>query len=198
MKTSSRYLKLITLFIITSISSGCADLMKIQQMSSEIASGDPYPNDSPAKDVKLVPFVKDSVEMGIPVGWKSVSVRKGGDLNFKFTNNDGSSLLVFCYGMFVHRNALQQTLQNVAKAAVPNSIKTTGMYELEVSGLNPRFELYRGSRTTKGVPVSLDINIAWRVNDRFSGCKYGLVYIAPTKQNKQNEYEFLSIVRSLR
>lgn len=190
--------KLLVILLLAAFTTGCADVMKIQEMSAEIASGDPYPQDDPSKDVKIVAFEKGSVSMGIPAGWKSVPMTAEGDLQLKFSNDKGSTLLVFCYGSFVHRNSMQQILQDAAKGAVPNAVKTAGMYELEVPGLNPRFELYRGSRVAEGIPVGLDVNIAWRVNDRFSGCKYGLIYIAPSSVGKENEYEFLSIVRSLK
>ena len=194
----SMFIRFLIIALFAGLVTGCGDLMKIQQMSAEIASGDPYPADDPSKDVKLVAFNKDSIQMGIPVGWKAQPMKNSGDLKFKFTNDSGHSLLLSCFGMFVHRNDLQKTLQNVARAAVPDITKTAGMWELEVPSINPRFELYRGSKMTKGIPVSLDVHIAWRVNNRMSGCKYGLVYIAPAAKGKQNEYEFLSIVRSLR
>lgn len=190
--------KFLVILLLATFTTGCADLMKIQEMSSEIASGDPYPQDDPSKDVKLVPFEKDSVSMGIPVGWKSVPVTLEGDLQLKFSNDGGSTLLVFCHGAFVHRDIMQQVLQESVKAAISNADKVAGMYELEVSGINPRFELYRGSSMFKGISVGLDANIAWRVNSRLSGCKYGLIYIAPSSDSKKNEYEFLSIVRSLK
>lgn len=198
MKITDGPCKLFSILLLVMFATGCADLMKIQEMSAEIASGDPYPQDDPSKDVKLIPVEKDSVSMGIPQGWKEVPAPKSGDLKMKFESDNGASLLVFCFGAFVHRNSMQQILQDSAKAALPNATKVTGMWELEVPGLNPRFELYRGSRTANGIPVGLDANIAWRVNDRFSGCKYGLIYIAPATDSKQNEYEFLSIVRSLK
>jgi hypothetical protein len=190
--------KFLVILLLAAFTTGCADVMKIQEMSSEIASGDPYPQDDPSKDVKLVAFEKDSVSMGIPIGWKSVPVTIDGDLQLKFSSDSGSSLLVFCHGAFMHRDTMQQILQEAAKAAIPNAVKVAGMYELEVPGINPRFELYRGSSMAKGIPVGLDANIAWRVNSRLSGCKYGLIYIAPSSDSKNNEYEFLSIVRSLK
>lgn len=190
--------KFLVILLLATFTTGCADVMKIQEMSSEIASGDPYPQDDPSKDVKLIAFEKDSVSMGIPVGWKSVPVAIEGDLQLKFSNDGGSTLLVFCHGAFMHRDTMQQILQEAAKAAIPNAVKVAGMYELEVPGINPRFELYRGSSMANGIPVGLDANIAWRVNSRLSGCKYGLIYIAPSSDSKNNEYEFLSIVRSLK
>jgi hypothetical protein len=187
---------IVCLFLI--LSTSCADLMKIQRMSAEIASGEPYPDDDPTKDPKLKPFVEGSVQMGIPAGWKSVPVSESGNLKFKFVKDDGSRLLVFCYGTFVSRDNLAGILQTAALKAMPNAVKTAGMWELEVPSLNPRFELYKGSVEAEGIDVPMDVNIAWRINNRLGGCKYGLVYTAASKKNKENEYEFLSIVRSLR
>ncbi len=157
-----------------------------------------YPDDDPAQDPEMVNFKQDAVDMYIPLGWRQEDINNNGELKLRFAKHDGSRLLVFCFNSETTETDIQKVLQQSIFSAMPDASKTTGVNELDAPGINPKFELYTGTIKTEGVEITMDANIAWRLEDRVDGCRYGVFYAAASKADKRNQYEFLAIARSLK
>ncbi|TNF32786.1 MAG: hypothetical protein EP315_09190 [Gammaproteobacteria bacterium] len=157
-----------------------------------------YNEDDPAQDPAMVSFTQDPVEMNIPLGWRQETIDNRGELKFRFVKHDGSRLLIFCFGEDRSQSDIRNILQKSIMSAMPDARKTAGPFELDVPGLRPVFELYQGSIEAEGVDIAMDADIAWRMEDRLGGCRYGVFYASATNQDNRNLYEFLAIARSLK
>lgn len=184
------------LFLLILISmAGCTNLTNVPDGNTLINI---YPDDDPAQDPEMVSFIQDPVEMSIPQGWRQEDIDNRGELKFRFVKHDGSRLLVFCFGSDTTLDDIRNILHSSITSAMPDAVKETGMYVLDIPGIKPGFEMYKGTIKAEDVDITMDANIAWRLDDRLGGCRYGLFYAAASKSDKRNQYEFLAITRSLK
>ncbi|HEY9050828.1 MAG TPA: hypothetical protein VIQ03_04745 [Gammaproteobacteria bacterium] len=183
------------LFILALSLTSCGSLTNTQD---DIVTVKVFAEDDPAQDPEMVSFIQDPVEMSMPQGWRQEDINSNDELKFRFVKHDGSRLLIFCFGENTTQSDIRNVLHSSILSAMPDAVKTAGMYELDTPGIKPAFEMYKGTITVEGVDITMDANIAWRLDDRLGGCKYGLFYASASKPDKHNQYEFLAITRSLR
>lgn len=191
-----RPLPIILLFSILFTTPGCSQLAR--QQDNEASASILYTEDDPAQDPEMVSFIQDAIDMSIPQGWRQEDINSKGELKARFVKHDGSRLLVFCFDHDTKQTDIIKILQQSIVSAMPDATRIAGMFELDVPGTRPRFEMYQGSIQVEGITIAMDANIAWRMDDRLGGCKYGLFYAAARKQDAHNKYEFLAIARSLK
>lgn len=194
MAIKSRVYKSI-LFVLALSLTACTNLKNTQD---DILTVKVFAEDDPAQDPEMVSFVQDPVDMNLPQGWQQEDIDNNGELKFRFVKHDGSRLLIFCFKDGTTQSDIRNVLHSSIITAMPDAVKTAGMYELDTPGTKPGFEMYKGTIRVEGVNITMDANIAWRLDDRLGGCKYGLFYAAASKADKQNQYEFLAITRSLK
>jgi hypothetical protein len=164
------------------------------------ASEPQYQGDMSREPKNLTTFDQGPVRLGLPPGYKPKPLppNAGGELTQWFQKEGSSAnLQVYCYGLFVSKPGLRLNLLKTTEAVMPNAKQSLPPQSIGTSNLSPVFEGYTGTVTANGQEVPMAIYLAWKLDSRIGGCKYGIFAVVAQNQSDAFFPEFVAIVRSL-
>lgn len=159
-----------------------------------------YQGDMSREPKNLTPFEQGPVKMGLPPGYKTKTPPANADSDFQvWLQKEGSSanLQIYCYGAFVSRAGLRLNLLKTTEAVMPNAVQSMPPQTIGTSKLSAVFEAYTGTVTAGGQEVPMNIYLAWKLDSRIGGCKYGLFAVVSKPQADDFFPDFVAMVRSL-
>lgn len=160
-----------------------------------------YMGDITKEPKNMTPFEQGSVRMKLPPGYESKPLPPNAEeelLNWFQKKGSSANFQVYCYGGFFRKIDIHLNLLKTVVSVMPNAVKVTGPYSVGGSSFSPEFDGWTGTITAQGQEVPMNIYLAWKLNSRFGGCKYGLFAVVAKNQADEFFPEFVAIVRSLR
>ena len=170
-------------------------------LSGCVTASEPlYQGDRSKEPTNMKDFEDGPVRMRIPQGYVTKPIPPNSDERFQtWLKKEGSpaELQIYCFGGFLNKGGVRLQLLRIGEAVMPNAVQIMKPHTMGTSNLSAVMEAYTGTITAQGQEVPMNFYLAWKLNSRFGGCKYGL--LAVTSKNSGDEFfpEFVAMVRSL-